>query len=259
MKKYPLYIKATFLLLFAFLLFHGLQDAQFILVPLIFGGLFAILLTPIANRLEKWGVHRSLSGFFCIAIMALIVGSVVFLLAHQVITFINELPVLTAHINRRLNDIQCYIEQQTKLSPASQINWVKDKLALGGSLFVGALSATTSTFATFALIPLYTFFIMFYRDRIFVFFEMITPKENHETVYQIVERVKELVQSYLTGILIVVFIISVIVTTGLKIIGVPYAIFLGVLAGLLNVIPYLGIFTAAAASVIVSAILMDSG
>ena len=259
MKKYPIYIKATFLLLFAFLLFHGLKEAEFILVPLVLGSLFAILLTPIANRFEKWGVHRSLSGFFCIIIMALIVGGLVFLLAHQVISFINEYPVLTAHINRRLSEIQCYIERQTKLSPASQISWLKDKLALGGSLFGGALSATTSTFATMALLPLYTFFIMFYRDRIFVFFEKITPKENHETVYQIVERIKELVQSYLSGILIVVFIISVVITTGLKIIGVPYAIFLGVLAGLLNVIPYLGIFTAAATSVIISTIMMDSG
>ncbi len=240
------------------LLFRSLVDAEFILVPLVFGSLFAILLTPIGDRIEKWGIHRSLSSFLCIIIMAIIVAGLGFLLARQVVSFINEWPNLADHMNRRLIEIQCYIERQTKLSPTSQISWLKDKLSTSGSLFSGTLSATASTFATIALIPLYTFFMLFYRDRIFVFFEKITPKEQHETVYQIIERIKALVQSYLSGILIVMFIISVIVSTGLKIIGVPYAIFLGVLAGIINVIPYIGILSAASLSILISTVMMDS-
>ena len=257
-KTYPVYIKATFLLLLAILAFHCLVWTEFILVPFTLGSLFSILLTPVATRFEKWGAHRSLSSFLCIIIMALIVTILVFLLTRQIMSFINEVPSLTANINKRLNDIQCYIERQTKLSPTSQISWLKNKLETGGTVFSGTLSATASTFATIALIPLYTFFMLFYRDKIFVFFEKITPKEQHITVYQIIHRIQQLVQSYLSGIIIVVFIVAVIVSTGLKIIGVPYAIFLGVLAGLLNVIPYVGIFSAAALSVIISAFMMDS-
>jgi predicted PurR-regulated permease PerM len=257
-KTYPIYIKATFLLLLGFLVFRSLTDAEFILVPLTLGSLFAILLIPIADQLEKRGVHRSISSFLCIVIMALVVTALVFMLSRQIISFMDQLPSLTTHMNRRLNEIQCFIEKQTNLSPASQITWLKSKLTTGSSVFSGALSATTSTFASIALVPLYTFFMLFYRDRIFVFFEKITPKEQHETVYQIIERIKALVQNYLTGILIVMFIISVIVSVGLEVIGVPYAIFLGVLAGLINVIPYLGIASAATLSIIISAIMTDS-
>ena len=70
-KTYPLYIKATFLLLLAILAFQCLVWTEFILVPLTLGSLFSILLTPVATKFEKWGAHRSLSSFLCIIIMAL--------------------------------------------------------------------------------------------------------------------------------------------------------------------------------------------
>ena len=258
MRTYPLYIKALCLLLLAILLTYSLVQAEFILVPLTLGSLFAILLTPAATWFEKIGAHRSLSSLLCIIIMALIISVLIFLLSRQIMSFAANLPEITARFNSRLNDIQSYIERQTKQSPASQISWVKNQVTNSSSFFSGALSATTSTFATIALIPLYTFFMLFYRDRIFVFFEKITPEQQHGTVYQIIHRIRNLVQSYLSGIIIVMFIISVIISAGLKIIGVPYAIFLGVLAGILNVIPYLGIFSSALLSIIISTIMMDN-
>ncbi len=258
MRTYPLYVKALCLLLLAILLIYSLAQAEFILVPLTLGSLFAILLTPVATWFEKKGAHRSLSSLLCIIIMLLIVTALIFLLSRQIISFLSDIPGITTQISARLNDIQSFIEKETKLSAPSQIIWLKNHASSGASLYSGALSATTSTFATVALIPLYTFFMLFYRDRIFIFLEKITPEQNHETVYQILQRIKDLVQSYLSGILIVMFIISVIISVGLKIIGVPYAIFLGVLAGILNVIPYLGIFSTALLSVVISSIMMNS-
>ena len=258
MRTYPIYMKAAFLLLLAFLMFYALVYAEFILVPLTFGSLFSILLTPVATKFEKWGAHRTLSSFLCIIIMGLILTILIFLLTRQIVSFLNNLPELTARINCRLNDIQAYITRKTNLSPSSQMIWLKNETSTGGTLFKGALSATTSTFATVALIPLYTFFILFYRDRIQLFIEKIIREEDHETVYQITHRIQQLVQSYLSGIIIVIFIVAIIISTGLKIIGVPYAIFLGAMAGILNVIPYLGILTAAALSVVIATITMDS-
>src|ERR1039457_2818671 len=98
-KTYPIYIKATFLLLLAILSFQCLVWAEFILVPFTLGSLFSILLTPVASKFEKWGMHRTLSSFLCIVIMGLIVTILVFLLTRQIISFVNELPNLTANIN----------------------------------------------------------------------------------------------------------------------------------------------------------------
>jgi len=258
MKTYPIYVKAVYLLLLAFLFFYGLVYAKFILVPLTLGCLFSILLTPIASRFEKWGLHRTFSSLLCIIIMGLIVAILIFLLSRQIMAFLNNLPELTVQLDTRLNDIQAYIERQTNLTPTHQIDWLKNEISTSGSLFSGALSATTSTFATMALIPLYTFFLLFYRDKIQLFFEKITPEQQHYTVHQIIHRIKEVVQSYLSGVIIVMFIVSAMISTGLAIIGVPYAIFLGVLAGILNVIPYIGILTAASLAILMAAITLGN-
>jgi putative heme transporter len=258
MRTYPLYVKAVYLLLLGFLLFNGLVYAKFILIPLVLGCLFAILLTPVGNLFEKWGMHRTLSSFLCILIIILIAAFLVFLVSKQIISFIDNLPLITAKINSRLNDIQAFIERKTHLTPTKQISWLQKEISESTSLFTPALSATTSTIATIALVPLYTFFLLFYRNKILIFFEKVTPEQEHYTVHQIIQRVQELVQSYLSGVIIVVFIVAIIISAGLEIIGVPYAIFLGALAGLLNVIPYLGILSAATLSVILATITSDS-
>src|SRR5690554_5737869 len=58
--------------------------ARNILIPLAFGGLFAYLLYPIAWRLERLGLHRSLSIFFVILVTIAVVGAVAFFFAVQV-------------------------------------------------------------------------------------------------------------------------------------------------------------------------------
>jgi predicted PurR-regulated permease PerM len=208
--------------------------------------------------LEKWGAHRTLSSLFCILVMAMIVGFLIFLLSRQIISFMDNLPEITTKINARLSEIQSFIARKTHMSPTGQIQWLQKEISESSSVFTPALSATTETFATVALVPLYTFFLLFYRDKILLFFEKITPEKEHFTVHQIIHRIKELVQSYLSGVIIVIFIVGVIISTGLEIIGVPYALFLGAVAGILNVIPYLGILTAASLSVVMATITTDS-
>jgi predicted PurR-regulated permease PerM len=258
MKTYPIFVKAVYLLLLAFLLFYGMVYAKFILIPLTLACLFAILLTPLATLFERWGVHKTLASLLCILVMFVIVGILIFLLSRQIMSFITDLPSITGKINSRLTDIQAYIERRTHLSPTRQISWLQQEISDSSSLFTPAISATTSTFATVALVPLYTFFLLFYRLKILVFFEKVTPEQNHFTVHQIIHKIKQLVQSYLSGVIIVIFIIALIVGTGLAIIGVPYAIFLGALAGILNVIPYLGILTAAVMSVVLATMTNDA-
>jgi predicted PurR-regulated permease PerM len=248
MRGYPIYVKATYLLLFFFLFISALSYGKFVLTPIILGGLFAILLTPIGNRLEKWGAHRMFSSFICVLIMVLLVLTVAFFGFRQVASFGSDAPNLINTLNAKLNTAEAFIERKTHLTPDKQIDWVKSKLtesiSAGGS-FLSTLSSTTSTLAIILLIPLYTFFFMFYRNKMQVFFEKITPEDQHYKVHQILHRIQEVVQSYLSGIIIVIVILSFILSTGLLVIGVPYAIFLAVMAAFLNVIPYLGILTSA--------------
>ncbi|HET6228226.1 MAG TPA: AI-2E family transporter, partial [Bacteroidia bacterium] len=72
------------------------------------------------------------------------------------------------------------------------------------------------------------------------------------TLISILSEIKVVVQSYIVGLLIEMGIVAVLTTIGLMIIGVPYAILLGTITAVLNLIPYIGILVAGAISILVA-------
>src|SRR6185295_12033180 len=74
----------------------------------------------------------------------------------------------------------------------------------------------------------------------------ILPTAQHETAVQIFSEIAKVTQRYLSGVLIVMSVLAVLNSVGLLIIGLHHAIVIGVFAAVLNVIPYVGVWTAAA-------------
>jgi predicted PurR-regulated permease PerM len=91
-----------------------------------------------------------------------------------------------------------------------------------------------------------------YRTLILKFLESVFLKENKSTVYEIIEQVQYMIRKYIIGLLIEMGIVVIAVSTAFTFMGVRYAILLGLLTGLLNVIPYVGIFVALVISSIVT-------
>jgi len=108
------------------------------------------------------------------------------------------------------------------------------------------------------LVIIYTFFLLTYRNKIKLFILSLVDKEEHETALKILEKVKSLVLHYLTGLLIALTIIGVMNAIGLTILGIKHGIFLGLLAGFLNIIPYIGSFVGAGLPIIMALIYKDS-
>jgi predicted PurR-regulated permease PerM len=119
------------------------------------------------------------------------------------------------------------------------------------------LSATTGTLATISIISIYIFFFMYYREKFQRFFMMITPANEHSKVNNIITQISLVTQQYLSGVLIVIVILSVLNSVGLLIIGIRQAIFLGCLAGLLNIIPYIGVLIGSLLPILVALLTKD--
>jgi predicted PurR-regulated permease PerM len=102
--------------------------------------------------------------------------------------------------------------------------------------------ATTGTLTTIGIILIYIFFFMFYRSKFKNFLLMITPSGKHEKTNLIITQISYVTQQYLSGVLIVVVILAVLNSVGLIIISIRHALFFGILAGILNIIPYIGSF-----------------
>lgn len=261
LRQHPL-LRYIILLLFAFLLFGGLFYARPFLIPFSLAALLAMLMLPVCRKLEKWGVHRGISIAICILIILLTLAGLIFVFSLQVADFARDIPSLSGQLTRKLDNVQQFIEEKIQVSPEKQIEYLKQQassmLESTGRYMSGFVSTTTGMLATIGIIAIYIFFFMYYRAKFQRFFMMITPPQDHDKVHNITTQVSLVTQQYLSGVLIVIVILAVLNSIGLLIIGIKQAIFFGSLAGVLNIIPYIGVLIGSLLPIGVALLTKDS-
>src|SRR5690606_24033922 len=101
-------------------------------------------------------------------------------------------------------------------------------------------NATTGTLVALGVQPVYIFFMLYYRHHFRQFLFQVVNEKDHGVLVKILQEITSVTKNYVTGIFIVVLILCVLNSIGLFIIGVQYALFLGIIAALFNFIPYFG-------------------
>jgi len=242
--KLPLILRLTVVLLFLWLSYFILNEFRNYLYPITLGGLFAYLLYPIASYLEKHKVPRILANILSILLGIAVVSGVFFFIYKQMGLFLEDLPSLKITASRNINSIFKYLTQLTGVETPQLKEQFKlfagNLLNLSGSNFKSTYGATFQTVFTVGIMPVYIFFLLFYRNKFHNFILMVVPAEKHAIARKILDEVNQLVVNYMTGVFIVVSILVVLNSTGFIIIGMKHALLLGVLAAIMNFIPYYG-------------------
>ena len=117
-------------------------------------------------------------------------------------------------------------------------------MASGTGVVESTVGAVSSLLLFFVFILIFTFLILLYRRILLRFLLWVFRDENSAVVHDVVESVQKILRQYILGLLLEMFIVSCIACTIFWIIGINYAVLLGILVGLFNIIPYVGIFTA---------------
>lgn len=250
------------ILLFAFLFFGGLYICRDFLVPISFAALLAMLLYPVVNKFENWKLPKTLSIVLSLLILFLIVGLVITILTTQISGFAEDLPVIKENLTGKISKLQGLIHDRTGVAPEKQLAILKERVSgmieMGGSYAQKILSGTTGTLGNFGLVVIYTFFFLLYRVRFANFILKITPVKDEKRTKNVISEISKVTQKYLSGVFTVMIILAVLNVTGLLIIGVRHAIFFGVVAAMLNIIPYIGSFLGGLIPVIYVFITKDS-
>jgi predicted PurR-regulated permease PerM len=105
---------------------------------------------------------------------------------------------------------------------------------------VSTLGVITASIATIILVPVYVFLFLYYRTLLLRFIVELFEQPHHENVHGAIQEIRYVVQHYITGLLTETSIVAVLNVTGLLIIGAPFAILLGIISAILNLIPYIG-------------------
>jgi predicted PurR-regulated permease PerM len=234
----------TYWLLFLILLVYVLVEAREFLYPIVMALLFAYLLYPIVKRLELWGVPRILANFVTIILAVAFFAGLLVMLYKQLSVFITDFPELKEKALLNIDLLQARIDR--KFGDDSQVNerWLRlqvdNALDLSGSAITNVLLATTSTITKFALMPVYIFLMLYYRNKIEHFIMRSVSSDRHEKVKVIIAEISEVTKQYMGGVVIVILILCFINSLGLLIIGIEYAILLGLISAFINFIPYFG-------------------
>lgn len=257
----PFYFKALVKLLLIALVIAFLILAKNILLPFTIAVFFSFLLMPVSGRLERWHFPKVLAILISIILALAIFVALLYFFYSQVTSFVNDWPVLEKTITSKLDSFQQIISDTFHISSKEQQTWIttkiKENASTGGVLILGIFSATTSFLASFALIPIYIFFLTLYQHKFKEFVRLITEEDKNEHTLMVVRKVSRVSQKYLVGIFLDVVILSVLNSTGFLLLGLPHAILFGVLASLLNVIPYIGVMIGSILPILMAFLVRD--
>jgi predicted PurR-regulated permease PerM len=243
--KTPRIVLLTFVLLFIILFFYGLIIAKGFLSTLILGVIFSYLIYPLVVFLEKKArFPRVLANLVSILLLLGILTLIAFVMYRNVGRITQDMPALIEQAHRNIDQLGVFIESTFGYTVQSQNLLIHDSVnnmfntssAFSKSVFKG----TTNTLFTLGLMPVFMFYMLLYREKLYKFIIMAVPAEREEDARQVIKRIAHVTPRYVGGVFTVVLILTVLNSFGLWIVGVKYAILFGIISALFNLIPYFG-------------------
>ena len=261
-KETPVYLKLSAILVSLISMVYILFILRETIVPLAFSVLLAILLHPVCLRLERHKVPRVGAILLSILSIFIVIVGLVYIVSIQIGSFAEELPRITEKAEIILDQTLTMGERYLNVSRSQQVSEAKkyliNALSEGRAFLLNTLVTTTGAISTFILIPLYIFFFLLYRDFFRRFVHKAVKNVPNEELNLLLKKIYEVIQSYLSGLFLVILIVGVLNSIGLLILGIPHAIFFGFLAGFLILIPYIGILIGSVLPALLSIVTMDS-
>jgi len=257
MKQYPFYIKSTVILFGIVLLIYSLVILRGILVPFAFALIIAILLNPLVNKFRKMGLGQVVAIVFSMLIALLIFGGVMYFLSSQIIGFGENFPALKEKFGTLLKQLQDWVHTSFGVSIGKQVQLINEAVDSSKGLVGQTLGTAVGTLVIVFILPVYVFLLLYYKTLILNFLYESFAEENSRQVGDILTQTKSAIQSYMVGLLLEALIVAALNSTALLILGVKYAILLGVLGAILNMLPYIGGLIAIALPLLIATVTKD--
>jgi predicted PurR-regulated permease PerM len=223
-----------------------------VLLPFVGGLALAYLLSPLVDRMHRLGVNRTLAALLMVVAIVLglvaLVVVVVPLLVEQGSSLIGHLPQYFKRMKEILVDPNftllnwLNIQDQNKAFSdlANQAaNWL---VSFAYSLWTGG-KALVSLASVLIVMPVVTFYLICDWDRMIEVIDGWLPLRQRETVRRLAREIDAVIGGFLRGQLAVCLILGCYYAVGLMLAGLDFALLIGLTAGLITFVPYIGSMT----------------
>lgn len=244
-QKLPRIVLLTSYLLFSILVVFVLVVGRRFLYPLALGSLLAFLLFPLADFLERrLGIARILSNIISILFALAVLYGIFYLFYKQLLGLFSDLPALKASALSNIDNLLHNFETRFGLRQDSTRALIKESVGnlfdLGGQHLSEAFQATTGTILRIAILPVFIFFMLYYRDKVYTFLIMVAAPNDRPLVCKVINEISKVTWQYMSGMSVVVLVLCVVNSFGLYLVGVEYYILFGIISAVCNFIPYFG-------------------
>jgi len=244
--RYPYPIRLAVILFCLILIVFICAKLQVVIVPLIFSLIFSVMIYPLAKLLQRWKFSKGLAALFSVAITSVAIGSIIYFLWTQISQLNEQMPQLADKLDSLYKEFQTHLYYKYGIARSDQTYQIKNQLNHlandnGGKILGWAFKEIANFVTDVTLIPLFVFFLLYFRDFFLEFFCKAFSTADNEVINTILTSMCEVIQSWLVGLVAVMAIVGTLNTIGLVSLGIQYAVLFGFLAALLLLIPYVGI------------------
>lgn len=246
--KLPFYIRFTIVVVCLVFTVIILREASSLLIPLFAGLLLAILLLPIVKFLEHIHINRGIACFIAILCFVITFAFVNYFLTAEISGFAKELPNITNKIQGVFASLQQWVTAKFNVNNSQQSDYLSSSfngMLNGITSFLYRLFFSLGNIVIWILfVCIYAFFILYYRRLLVRFVMKLVEKDYSHEMPAIISENKKIIKSYIVGLLAEFAIMLLLISSLLFLLGIKYALLLAIIASLLNIIPYIGIYTA---------------
>ena len=229
---------ATVLIIGAVLV--GLYFGRGILLPLLFAGLFALLLHPVDRWVRtRTGLHWLGVGAASV-VLILVFSGIIGALTWQIGTVADDTQTIKSQLQSTEGTARDFVTQRLGFSNQQIENVLQKVVDQTGSAASGFLGNLTGILGNLFLTLVYFILFLFQKDRFKEFFYRIYPNHHQPSGEYLLEQTNKIARRYLVGKVIVILILSGLYYVGFLIIGLRFALLVALLAGIASIVPYLG-------------------
>lgn len=230
-----------------------LYFAQSILAPLAIAGILAMLFVSFNDKLERKGLPRWLTALLSILVLLIAAVGLFFLLNWQLQSFSDNLDAMKDNLLNLLSRTQEWVDARFGIDKEQQKAIAQEEMKASQQTS-GLTTSFASGFMGFAvdtlLVFVYTFLLLFYRNRIKSFILQVTSDTPKAKTTDIISSSTKVAASYVSGLAKMIIVLWVLYGIGFSAIGVENAIFFAILCGLLELIPFVGNLTGTSLTVL---------
>ncbi|MHC5248876.1 AI-2E family transporter [Enterococcus sp. LJL120] len=231
--------------------------------PLLTAGFLYYLLNPVVELLEKFHIKRTLA---VVIMLLVLLGAIILILFSVIPSLINQLAQLSASLPSFIRQLETWVNDfaSTPLMQNLDLSSYLDQLNLSyGSIiqqFVSSLSSSlgslVSAIASATVLIITVPFVLFYMlkdgKRFAPSIQKVFPEKRQTQIMELLGQLNKTLSNYISGQAIECLFVGTFTFLGYWLIGVDYAFLFGVIAGLTNLIPYLGPYIGLAPAVVVT-------